>query len=215
MSDVRRSEGPSHFRISILSASLDPHKTSFQEVSLVQQTCPQTSPQQTLNTVSAQKPSLAQENIPLLTEIEEVTLGSQRDDAEMKPCIKEELERQENNTDLEARHALVSPGVELGFCSSSLPSSEVHERRKPMSETIGNSSDTEEVIAEQFKEHCCSCISRTKSATTKTLHFASSRFLKRCHSGAVSRKTPRIRGRRKEKTGGRGCSASQTAAGGI
>ena len=69
----------------------------------------------------------------------------------MKPCIKEELERQENNTDLEARHALVSPGVEFGFCSSSLPSSEVHERRKPISETMGNSS--EEVIAEQFKEH--------------------------------------------------------------
>ena len=123
---------------------------SFQEVSLVQETSPQTSPQQTPNPVSSQNPSLSQENIPL-TDIEEMTLGSQKDDEEMKPSIKEELESQDNKKDLKARHALVSPGVELGFCSSSLPSSEVHERRKPMSETMGNSS--EEVIAEQFKEH--------------------------------------------------------------
>ena len=123
---------------------------SFQEVSLVQETSPQTSPQQTPNPVSSQNPSLSQENIPL-TDIEEMTLGSQKDDKEMKPSIKEELESQDNKKDLKARHALVSPGVELGFCSSSLPSSEVHERRKPMSETMGNSS--EEVIAEQFKEH--------------------------------------------------------------
>ena len=121
---------------------------SFQEVSLVKQNIPQTGPQQTQNILSSQEASLAQEDIPT-TETEEVSLGSHKDDEEMEPCIKEE----DSNMDLKSWHAQVSPGVKFGFCSSYLSSSEV-EQRKPMSETMGDSS--EEVLVENIVVHALS-----------------------------------------------------------
>jgi len=154
---------------------------SAQEASLAQeniaQGSPETSPQQSQSILSPQEAFLTQENIDLIS-TEEIPLGSHEHAEEKEPCANEELETQDNNMDLKSSHmlepetqdnnmdlrsletqmdlksshTLFSSGVESGFSSPSPPSSEVHEQRKPSSETsMLHSSD--EVFAEQFRQN--------------------------------------------------------------